>query len=118
MDKIVIEFSRSILNEPSNNKLKVFNSESNIDYLNFLYDNYADKVLGFIINHMYSTEDGEMVLIEVFEDVWKNLSCFREDQKILLKLLKVTAGIISKEKLVAYILRKSTGAGAQEIKRL
>jgi hypothetical protein len=43
-----------------------------------------------------------MLLIKAFEHLWKNLSDFREDQKLLLKLLQVTAGIINKEKLFEY----------------
>lgn len=63
-------------------KLKVIyknNVDNNTDHLatfEKLYDNYAPKAYGFIINHTKSKDQAEKYMMNVFLKVWENITTF------------------------------------------
>ncbi|MDQ6764123.1 MAG: hypothetical protein M3015_16055 [Bacteroidota bacterium] len=68
--------------------------------LNFLYDTYADKVLGFIIGQNYFQPEAEKLLVKVFVEVWKSIDTFeeKEQNEHLMMLLRIAANFIYEEK--------------------
>lgn len=68
--------------------------------LTFLYDTYADKVLGFIVGQNYSKSKAEDILVKVFVEAWDRHTLFneKENKQHLLVLLKIAANFIYQEK--------------------
>ena len=62
-------------------------NDSNIEKINLLFDDYADKVLGFIIGFNYSKDEAEKILFKVFLTVWENINAF--DDKQVKKLYRI-----------------------------
>ncbi len=68
--------------------------------LPFLYDTYADKVLGFIVGQSYSRPEAENILVKVFVEAWHRSALFKkkEPKDHLLMLLRIAANFIYEEK--------------------
>ncbi len=80
--------------------------------LTFLYDTYADKVLGFIIGQNYSRAEAEDILIKVFVEASDRVTLFneKENKQHLLMLLKIAANFIYQEKNInpaSFLLTKN-----------
>lgn len=102
MEKIDIKFlfkETNNLREAEPGQVGVQNGKQ---YFNFLYENYADKVLGFIIQHNYPKEDAEEILIRTLIKFFEDVNEFEQTGKLLLKMMGIAANLICKEKSVKY----------------
>jgi hypothetical protein len=106
MKKLCITFPLLNPDQTLPPKANKFSEGKDPGYMVSLYENFADKILGFIVRHDYNREAAEEILIKVFTTIRENQSLYQPCDKLLLKLIGVAAQHICQEKLVTYSIEK------------
>ncbi len=102
MNKLCITFPllyRDVTLPPEAN---IFTDGTDREYVIFLYEKFADRILGFIVRHDYNREAAEEILVKVFTIISENLSLYQPCDRLLVKLMGVAAQYIRGEKLIIY----------------
>jgi hypothetical protein len=102
MEKIDIKFPGTKPNNPAEAEPRQVGIQNSKEYLSYLYENYADKVLGFIIQHNYTQKAAEKILIKVFVLIFEDINDYKQSDRPLLQMIGVAAKLIGNKKSVSY----------------
>lgn len=61
------------------------------EFYELLYDKYAAKAYGFLLQNTNSKQDAEKLMIDIFYKIWQNLETYKTDTEKQIKKIVVSS---------------------------